>query len=297
MKKSAFTIIEMIFVIAILGVVAGMTFVQVSTVYEDMMQKQNSSELESEAKVIAEQITARLSSSIKESLVAITAIDGTGICTPVSGSLNAATSYSLAWIGKSDEANLGLWDSNISDYRPGWSGLADLQVSDTNKVVTPGSKLSDADTIIQSLAQDTISNIGALYFVGSGTNTNACSDFFVHDGGSLPEKTYQVGVATATDTQLNFIGPIKPSQISEQYTLSHSAYAIERDTNNDLWLYEFRPWLGQNPDANSANRRLLGRYVSGFKFKWSGGLFRVNVCVKKELNGFPIEVCKEKAVF
>ena len=113
----------------------------------------------------------------------------------------------------------------------------------------------------------------------------------------MPEKTYRVGVAT--DTQLNFIGPIKPSQISEQYTLSHSAYAIERKTNanGELYLYSFRPWLGETPLSDS-DPKLLGKNVSGFGFKWSGGLFRVNVCVKKRMvGGYDIEVCKEKAVF
>lgn len=299
MKKTAFTMIEMIFVIVILGIVAGMTFVQVSYVYEDMMQKQNSSELESEAKVIAEQITARLSTSIKESLVAMTAIDGTGACIPVSGTLNAATGYSLAWIGKSDEANLGVWDTVLGDYRPGWSGLADVSVSSTASVSTPGSRLDNAEIIINGLTGLTASlstnpnSPVALYFNASGSNTNACGDFINNASGSF--KLYRVH-RNGTQNTLSLIDT--PPQISEQYTLSHSAYAIERDTNNDLWLYEFRPWLSQNPNANAANRKLLGKNVSGFGFKWSGGLFRVNVCVKKTMvGGYDIEVCKEKAIF
>lgn len=298
MKKAAFTMIEMIFVIVILGIVAGMTFIQVSYVYEDMMQKQNSSELESEAKVIAEQITARLSSSIKESLVAMTAIDGTGTCIPVSGTLDAATNYSLAWIGKSDEANLGLWDAALGDYRPGWSGLADLKDSDTSKIITPGSRLDNAEIIINGLTGLTASlstnpnSPVALYFNASGSNTNACSDFINNASGSF--KLYRVH-RNGTQNTLSLIDT--PPQISEQYTLSHSAYAISREGAN-LWLYEFRPWLGQNPNANAANRKLLGQNVSGFGFKWSGGLFRINVCVSKKMAGdYYIEVCKEKAIF
>jgi len=303
MKKTAFTMIEMIFVIVILGIVAGMTFIQVSSVYEDMMQKQNSGELESEAKVVLDQITARLSNSIKDSLVAMASTDGSG-CEPVSSdTLDVSKKYILAWVGKSDEANLGLWDETLGDYRPGWSGFVDIDGSDTaghTYISTKGSKLSDAEKIIDqligqqnpySLSQTTNSPV-AIYFAGSGSNTNACNDFF----NQTADKMYKVKKADNDDTKLEF-KENKPTEISEQYALSHSAYAIARDGTN-LYLYSFRPWLGQNPNANATNRKLLGQNVSGFGFKWSGGLFRINVCVsKKTPSGYDIEVCKEKAIF
>jgi prepilin-type N-terminal cleavage/methylation domain-containing protein len=297
MKKTAFTLIEMIFVIVILGIVAGMTFIQVSSVYEDMMQKQNSGELESEAKMVLEQITARLSSSIKDSLVAMTGTDG-AVCVPVSGPLDKNTKYILAWVGKSDEANLGLWDETLGDYKPGWSGFVDVSGSSMTSIITPGSRLDNAEIIINGLTGLTASlstnpnSPVALYFNASGSNINACSDFFNNTSGSF--KLYRVH-RNGTQNTLGLIDT--PPQISEQYTLSHSAYAISRE-GSYLWLYEFRPWLGQNPNANATNRKLLGQNVSGFGFKWSGGLFRINVCVsKKTPSGYDIEVCKEKAIF
>ncbi len=290
-KKLAFTMMEMIFVIVVLGIVVGGTFIQISGVYEDMMQKQHSSELQTEAKVVVEQVTSRLSSSIKDSLVAMTGTTGAG-CVPVSGTLAAGTEYILAWVGRSDESNMGLW--NTDDYKPGWSGFVDVSASTTTSISTNGSKLGDAETIINqvaNIANSLSTNPNSpvtIYFAGSGTNTNACSDFFTQTG-----KMYQV--TRTGDTQLNIIGANIPTEISEQYTLSHSAYAIARD-GTDLYLYSFRPWLGQTPDSD-VNRKLLARNVTGFGFKWEGGLFRVNICVGRTLNGFLIEVCKEKAVF
>lgn len=284
---------EMIFVIVILGIVVGGTFIQISGVYESMMQKQYSSELQTEAKVVVEQVTSRLSSSIKDSLVAMTGTTGAG-CVPVSGTLAANTEYILAWVGRSDEANIGLWDTN--DYKPGWSGFVDVSASDVNTISTKGSKLSDAQTIINQITglANTLSTnpVTAIYFIGSGTNTNACNDFFVH-GGTNPDKMYKVRIGS-TDTTLAMIDT--PTEISEQYALSHSAYAIARD-GTDLYLYSFRPWLSENPDHANAKKYLLAKNVTGFGFKWEGGLFRVNICVSRTLNGFPIQVCKEKAVF
>jgi prepilin-type N-terminal cleavage/methylation domain-containing protein len=300
-RKSAFTLIEMIFVITILGIVAGMTFVQISSVYEDFIQKQSSSELEMEAKVIAEQVTARLSSSVKESLTAMTDLNGNG-CLPVSGTLTPATNYTLAWIGKSDEANLGIWDTTITpnDYKPGWSGFVDVSASDTTSIITRGSRLDFAETLIDglsgqvgSLSQAANSPV-ALYFNDSASNANACTDFGFSSAAVSAAGMYQV-YRNGTTNQLTLID--RPTQIFEQYTLSHSAYAIQRDAGNNLWLYSFRPWLGQKP-INDAAPALLGKNVSGFSFKWSGGLFRVNICVKKTMSGgYDVEVCKEKAVF
>ncbi len=280
----------MIFVIIVLGIVVGGTFIQISSIYEEMLRKEHSNELQTEAKVVVEEVTSRLSNSIKDSLVAMTNLDGSG-CTPVSGSLDPNTNYILAWVGRSDEANLGLWDTAVNDYR-GWSGFVDVEASTATSIITNGSKLDYAETIIDDLTNSTGSLStnpnSAIYFIGSGSNTNACSDFFTQTG-----KMYQV--TRSGETQLNIIGANTPSTISEQYTLSHSAYAIARE-GNDLYLYSFRPW-SNGEKASDGKKYLLAKNVSGFGFKWEGGLFRVNICVKRTLNGFDIEVCKEKGVF
>lgn len=306
MKKTAFTMLEMIFVIVILGIIAGGTFIQISTVYEDMIRKQNSGELETEVKVVADQITARLSSSIKESLVAMTALDGSN-CYPVSDKdkLNETQTYILAWIGRSDESNLGLWDDDIGDYR-GWSGFVDVSVSDTSTISTKGSRLDYAETVIDdltgttgSLSQPANSPV-AVYFKEDMTTQQSdttCRDFGL-DTARNPTKLFRVS-RDGTD-KLNLADT--PAQISEQYALTHSAYAIRLENINpttktgELRLYSFRPWQGES--AASANRYfVLGKHISKFGFRWDGGLFRINVCAKKELNSYPIEVCKEKAIF
>lgn len=303
MKKLAFTMMEMIFVIVVIGIIAGGTFIQFSSFYEDLMQKQGSSELESEAKMVAEQVVARLSSSIKDSLVAsddLVNADCKGVSSLATGDNNAV----LSWIGRSDEANLGLWDATLGYYRPGWSGFVDVSVSDENSISTKGSKLGNAETIINDLTGEPTSlsaanPIAAIYFDGSGSNTNACSDFFINYATS---KMYKVKMSTTNvDTNLTQVDKTF-ANISEQYTLSHSAYSIQRVVEADaipyLYLYSFRPWLGENAAHANAKKYLLGKNVSGFGFKWEGGLFRINICVKKTMStGYDIEVCKEKAVF
>jgi hypothetical protein len=235
----------------------------------------------------------------------MTGTDGSD-CTSVSdSSLDKNKEYILAWVGKSDEANLGLWDENLGDYIPGWSGFVDVDGSDTTGytyISTKGSELSNAEKIIDqligksnpySLSQTSNSPV-AIYFAGSSSNTNACNDFF----NQTADKMYKVKKADddkSKDIKLEF-KENKPTEISEQYTLSHFAYAIVRDGTN-LYLYSFRPWLKEKPNDDK-NPKLLAENVSSFAFKWSSGLFRISVCLsKKTPSGYDIEACKEKAVF
>lgn len=300
MKKSAFTMMELIFVIVIMGIIAGGTFIQISAIYEDMIRKQNSGELESEAKVILEQIVARISSSIKESLVALDDLDGSD-CKSVSALVKDDDNSILAWVGKSDEANLGLWDDDIKDYR-GWSGFVDIDGSDKaghTYISTKGSRLDFAQTVIDDLTEETgslsktFNSPVAIYFVGTDTNENECRDFGL-DTAASPNKMFRVRKDTNDTTKLIFENP--PAVISEQYIMSHSAYAIERSSSGDLLLYSFRPWNGEHPKSDKAPK-ILGRNVSSFAYKWEGGLFRINICVEKNSSGYPVKVCKEKAVF
>lgn len=297
MKKPAFTLFEFIFVILILAIVAGGSFLQVSTVYENMMQKQVSGELETKTNAVAQQITARISSAIKESLVAMSDTSGAG-CKPLHGAtLDAQTNYILAWVGVSDESNLGIWDNAIGDYR-GWNGFVDFDISDKAKIYTKGSRLDNVEMVIDgltgatnSLSQATNSKV-AIYFK-ENISSKTCNAFGL-DGAASPKKLFRVNRSGVDILNLES----SSSKISEQYALSHSAYAIERNaTDNTLWLRSFRPWNAEHPSSDTAPA-LLGEDITGFGFKYDSGLFRINVCASKRLsNDYNITVCKEKAIF
>ena len=301
MKKLAFTLFEFIFIILILAIVAGGSFLQVSTVYENMMQKQASGELETKTNAVAGQIAARISSAIKESLVVMSDTNGAG-CKPLHGTaLNAQTNYILAWVSRSDESNLGIWDAAIGDYR-GWSGFVDVSDSNYAKISTKGSKLDNVENVINELTgttnslSQTTNSKAAIYFKEDALSlqsAQACSDFGL-DGAASPTKLFRV---TREGMDVLKLEP-NASKISEQYVLSHSAYAIERNaSDNTLWLRSFRPWNAERPSSDTTPA-LLGKDITGFGFKYDGGLFRINVCASKKLsNDYNITVCKEKAIF
>lgn len=294
--KKGFTLVEMIFVIAVTGVIVGMTFVQVSQIYESLIQKNYSSEIQNEASIVSEQIVSRLSGALKNSLAGADTSSGGG-CKGLSELSAGEGKNVLMWVAKSDESEKGIWDSVAKTYI-GWSGLVDTKESSTT-FTTPATNLESVEDIIDSLTGETNSL--------SKTSSSPVAVYF-HIGG---EDSVQ-----STETCNNFYNAIKLHQIKRdgldkivllndivkvddktmRYTLTHAAYAIERDDDKNLWLYRFRPWLSEKPSSDT-NKILLARNVSKFGFKYDGAMFRINICLSKTLNGFEIEACKERAVF
>lgn len=302
---------ELIFVIVILGIIAGGTFIQISTIYEDMIQKQGSSELESETKVTIEQLASRLGSSgsIIKSLVGLTGLDGTG-CYIIDDTVDINTSKAqiAAWIGKSDESNIGLWDTTISDYR-GWSGFVDVNGSSFSSIATPGSKLDFAEIVLDDLTGQTNSfsqasnSPIALYFAEEYTQlppSTTCGDFGL-DTAHTPTKMHKVK-RNGVD-KMDFENP-PVSEISNEYSLSHSAYAIKLENIDPitkigvLKLYSFRPWLGESATHANAKVYTLGKNIKEVVIQNYSGLIRINVVAEKIMpGGYPITIRKEKSVF
>jgi prepilin-type N-terminal cleavage/methylation domain-containing protein len=296
-SKKGFTLIEMIFVIAVTGVIAGMTFIQISQIYESLIQKNYSSEIQNEASVVSEQIVSRLSGAFKNSLAGADSTGGGG-CKGLSDLTAGESKNVLMWVAKSDESEKGVWDANRSTYI-GWSGVASNDGSKT--FTTPASNMESVESIIDSLIEETGSlsqnskSPVALYFHMGGeyiTETGKVCDNFYNDGSDefVLHQIKREGVGKIT-----LLSNKNRSEIN-RYSITHAAYAIEKKENGDLWLYTFRPWLSEKPSSGKT-KSLLARNVSQFGFKYDGGLFRINICLSKTVNGFKLEGCKERVVF
>ena len=99
-SKKGFTLIEMIFVIAVTGVIAGMTFIQISQIYESLIQKNYSSEIQNEASIVSEQIVSRLSGAFKESLAMTNKLGGQ--CIGLADLNTSMADGVLMWVAKSE---------------------------------------------------------------------------------------------------------------------------------------------------------------------------------------------------
>ena len=318
--KRGFTLLEVVMVIVILGIVASISSSVIADVFEHYIIQRATQRASIKTELAAQQIANMLSYRIRNTTLArqpsnlsnfVLVSDATNI------SDNVRTV--LEWIGYDHDSFMSATATN--DYRPGWNGFCDINASLTaalpNDIVTPGSNLALASTIMRNLTQNDIPNSDnpAIFF-----NDNVYQAASTSGGLPVNDIVYNVncmGLTNAADTtcissvgfntatQLTFdpTAAARPNKrIVEHYKLAVSAYAIwpepnPRTGNFDLRLYyNYQPWSGETL-AKSNNFRTLLTNVTVFKFAESANTFRFKLCAQEQVgNDFNITICKEKAI-
>lgn len=283
--KSAFTLLELIVVIVILTFIGVFGLTQIANIYESFMIQKTTNELETDAKVALGQISSRISSGLKESMVIL---NSSYSCIKPIANASGEEVLVFAWIGADKALLNGMWNGTYN--APGLSNFVDLNLSNAQTIITPGSNFNYANEIISKLSGKntplSTANFVALYFGQSTINT--CDAFF--NQATSMHGAVSFGTNSLTLSKV-------PIYIAQYYTASWSAYAIEyKAIEKTLYLkYNFRPWLGEN--AANAQSAILTKNVSGFGVRNENGLIRLNLCLSKNTSGLDIKVCKESAVF
>lgn len=149
--KKAFTMIELVMVIVVLGIVAAIGADIIVSLYNNYLRTRTINALETKTEATLEQIAKRFQYRIKDSTIARQA---NGAFDPISLGTLDHTYKTIEWIGYSNESFLGT-------PRPGWSGFIDFDANETNKTAgtlkTTDSNLSYADEIINALSYGNIS--------------------------------------------------------------------------------------------------------------------------------------------
>ncbi|WP_069636656.1 prepilin-type N-terminal cleavage/methylation domain-containing protein [Campylobacter pinnipediorum] len=295
--KKAFTLIELILVIVILAIVAGMTLNLVFVIYKNYVQSESISRVGSQADMVLDQITKRLEYRIRSSDIARKSSDNSILNLNDS---NLDESYDiLEFIPYSYEAfDLGVY-----------SGVVDMDTSSNlSGIETPGSNLDMS--VFNQLSSRNKNKELAMIFRGVSYNVN---NSFGYVGSNVDFAKVKVKDLTHFNHDRLFVG----KQMSEQYYLAHTAYAIvvtpnestrpgESVANKDFDLtlyYDYRPWLGERYDKGSST--VLARHVSMFKFKEENGMVFLKLCLRDNQkqrsslsqSGFDFNVCRTKAVF
>lgn len=307
-KKSAFTLIELVMVIVVLGIVASIGAEIISKLYENYIKTRAMNRLQAQSDLVLNEIAQRLQYRIKDSVIAR---DANGTTTPAPHYLSlsdANDSYQiLEWIGYDNDSFKGV-------KNPGWSGFIDLDSNMTNKSLgiygklkTSGSELSTTNVIIKALSNNRVS------LDGTSPNRPAIlfssqSNFDVTQygwSGTEGNYTFKVSYTPGVNDVLNFDQNITSlNEIFEQYRLAWSAYSIvPQGTNiNDFNLtlhYNYQPW--ENESYNDANTSvsLLAEHVSTFKFTKIGDTIRLKLCINDAFRSGSdnFAFCKEKVVY
>lgn len=305
--KKAFTMLELVMVMVIMGIVATIGADIIASMYSNYLRSRTINRLESQTEITLEQITKRLQYRIKDS--AITR-KPTGEFLPLSQYDTADGNYTvLEWIGYSNESFLGT-------PRPGWSGFIDIDHNDTNKssktIKTSESNLTLASNIIDALSYEDVNlssgKEAVIIFKGKASNAD---DFGWKsnagvtknsDGNSTIKVRIKTGTIDVFDLSAENTSDL-PDDIYEQYDLAHTAYAIvpEGNNTNDFNLtlkYNYQPWDDEN--YGNGNSSVLAEHASLFRFKQEQSVIQVKLCLHDNNEtgvGDMIVVCKEKVVF
>lgn len=295
--KKAFTVIELVMVMVVLGIVASIGADIIVSMYSNYLRSRTVNRLEAQTSIVLEQIAKRLQYRIKESVIARNSGSIKALADPTIDS----TYSTLEWIGYSNESHLGT-------PLPGWSGFIDFDNNETNRTAgtlqTSESNLTEAINIISALTESkidmTTGKEAALIFKGLSSNF---SDFgwgiaSNSDGAS----TLKVKIG-ATETILQISNDALPTEIYEQYYLAHTAYAIvpseTNSTDYNLTLYyNYQPWL--NDEYTDGNHSVLAEHVSLFRFRQDESIVRLKLCMhdaNETGTGNLVVVCKEKVVY
>jgi len=271
--RSAMTMIELIFVIIILGIVSSIGAEIIAQTYESYIVQRAQYKATMKTELALNQIANRLRYAIPGTVgFRATKTDlFKQITEPNTG--NDKVLQWVAYDGDSFEAI-----SSNTDRKPGWSGFCDIDayVKGSTSFPTPGSNLTLATSIIHNLGGN-IAN-AKIFFPGSTA---------AYDVASGSGETITLDAALPNGTR-----------IYERYKLAWTSYAISVE-NGDLYLYyNFTPDIGVSLD--NASKSLLLKGVTNFRFKGSEGSLRIKICKEEKIGAdanATIHACKEKVVF
>lgn len=311
--KNAFTMFEVVMVIAILGIVSSIGSGIIVNVYEHYLLQRATHRASIKTELAAQQIANLLSHRIPQTTLARDP-DNLADTILVTDPTNVSdyTHTLLEWIGTDG-------DGFKAATPPPWNGFCDVDPSDDATIQTPGSKLTLADTIMSNLSNSQVSLSGAQYpaifFRDRGrrytadpstSTTTYYNELTCLGMIAAGDNSCISAVSSNGDENLTFQTPgsaVANKVISEHYKLAWSAYAIRpiarSSTHYDLELYyNYQPWHGENLEGGWPNdHATLITNVTVFKFAESGNTFRFKLCAQESIGEeYNVTICKEKAI-
>ncbi len=273
--KKAFSMLELVFVIIILGIVSSIGAEIIANIYESYIIQRAQHRASLKTEIAATQIANRLAYAIPGTIVRRVGIATTAEDINDIPAANVDTYDVLQWVGADADSFKTI--TSDTDRRPGWSGVCDvdspISLLTGTTISTPGSNLGLASAIIAKLGGNI--NTSAIYYEANTT-------------------LQRRDVASASATTITLDNTL--NNISEHYKLAWTSYALVVDAVGTLSLrYNFAPTRAINVAGSNS---ILLRNVSTFKFKGDGRTIRFKICIDEEIGeDFNITICKEKAVF
>jgi len=324
--KRAFTLLELVVVIVVLGIIAMMSFNAIMNIYSNYFQTKTVNELETQTEIALEQISKRLEHRIKPSVIA-RKTDGAFLALNDSG-VNLNAEYEIlefipyAYEIFNDVISLDANDNVIEQGGKAgrYSGYVDLaKSSPATGLISPGSNfttgvvetikdLTCRDETRDATCVDFTKKDGGVVAIFSDVYYNVQSSFG-YSNGTVPvsldiAKVGIKGGQSGLNGDTLEISGFDGKQISEQYHLAYTANAIvpeqsadPKDAANGVFdlnlYYDYRPWMGQG--YKNGEKATLAKNVTRFVFTEKNGVIVLKLCMRAKNS--EITICKSKAVY
>jgi prepilin-type N-terminal cleavage/methylation domain-containing protein len=300
MKIKAFTLVEMIISIVILGILSAGTFVSIKHLYLRVAKSKAMSDLSSDSQVVVDQISALLYDRVPSSVIGSNDANGSNFSSVygISG-----TYPILEWIGTASEA------LKARQY----SGFVDLDGSNRTSRTLATDDFNE--TGINQILSDkfgsgyTVENSTAIIFAGAFDN-GLLGD--INNSFGWHNHNHNLTYTIQSTTINSIILDANASEIYEKFYLVDSAYAIARkenitstcsdvnlsDKNNTLYLfYNYRPWNGDT--FCNGNVTILSKDAKGFEVGIINDSIYFNLTLQRHIKGSDnnITISKQKVVF
>ncbi|PHR55359.1 MAG: protein containing prepilin-type N- cleavage/methylation domain protein [Arcobacter sp.] len=314
--RNAFTFIELVFVIVVIGILAKFGTNILLTTYKTATASFVNNKILADTELTLSQLSNRLQYRIRSSVVA-----RNGAAGGFSGLASAGGGETvLEWIGYDIDG----WLGTAASTDPTWSGFIDVNNAGAlgvarNYLESPGTNTGNVNTTIQALSPGAagtgISN-SAIFFTGE--NSNTLTDYGWDENAELFQSTTaahrinslggglvtQLADATLPLPLSTFAG----TDIYENYKLAWTAYAVSLEdgdgdgVNDDLVLYyDYQPWEGEAYDDANSSSVLLLQNVDTFTFQAIGETIKIQICVSDNdalgAGDGGYAVCQETAIF
>lgn len=280
-RRNGFTMIELLFVIVVLGIVGGIALQTIRQYFDGIFKSQIYTQRINEADHILEQLSKQFENAIELSIVnmdqdaADNALVGTCIGDPSVETESVAHDYTVAFIG------VDIDSLNIAG-KPGWSEKAKSTFTGTS-LTSDDVNYSKADAMITAF-YPTSNLVNSAIYNHQGKN-DSCSNFFTLNGNAYYTITGLVGnTLTLTNNAGSTI--IKEDDRGQKYLL-RSGYAFRVLNNGQFVMFSnFRPWKGEK--YNTGKQSILGENVASFyadfnktnSFNDRGSIWRLKVCMR-----------------
>ncbi len=293
--RKGFTLVEIIFVLVIMGVLSAGTFKAVEAIYTRSAQAKALTDLSLQSQIVLDQLSILLYNRIGNSVIGYT--PGSS-CESIS-ELTTARPV-IEWLATADNAFLqGEYD-----------GFVDMNASSkaTFTLATPHS----IDINVPNL-----NLVFAGAFDGGSEEISACHGAFGWHGN---DSNLSYDITMGVDT-INITDSVGPDFIYEKYYLTHTAYGVARgadidltstcianldvpvDANTLFLFYNYYPYATPSQtfcaEGGEGNVTILAQEVTSFTAQAVNDVIRLSIDMNKEIRGRTcgVHVSKQKAVF